>query len=83
MYPNIGNTSQVGIVWFVLVGDEQELESLHKLDSVQRGHAQVEKEAIKNGKWEEVHNTVEHDREAHENGHDEQGHSLLPVGEGG
>ena len=40
--PSIGNMSEIFIVWFVFVTNEEEFESLDELYSIERGHAQVQ-----------------------------------------
>ncbi len=77
--PPVRNRPQVLVVGTVLVRDEEQLDALEELHAVERGHAQVEDEAVEDGKWEEIEGPVGHDGETDEDGHNEQGHPLLPA----
>lgn len=77
--PPVWNGTQVLVVRPVLVWDQHQLHPLQELHAVQGGHAQVEDQAVQDGKWEEIEGPVCHDGEGDEDGDHKKGHSLLPV----
>ena len=51
---------KVFAVWPTLARDEEKLDALNELDTIEGGHAHVEKKAVQNRKWEEIENRVRH-----------------------
>ena len=73
----VRNPSEVLAVWTPLAGNEKQLDALYKLDTVERGHAHVEQQAVENRKWEEPESRVRQHRQPDQYGTDEQGHTLF------
>lgn len=76
---SVRDVSQILVVWLVLVGDEDELEALQKLYSIERGHAQIQHQAVQDRKGEELKGIVRHHRNTNQDGHEEKSDTLFPV----
>ena len=74
----VGDPPEVLAVGTPLAGDEKQLDTLNKLDTIERDHAHVEQQAVEDRKWEEPESRVRHHRQSNQDGTDEQGHTLLP-----
>ena len=57
------------VVWYspkvlavraTLAGDEEQLDALNELDSIEGGHTHVEQQAVQDRKWEEIEGSVGH-----------------------
>lgn len=75
--PSIGDVAQVLVVGLVLVTDKEKLEPLEELDTAERGHTQVQHQAIQNRKWEELQDVPGHHRDTDEDGHEEESNPLF------